>query len=372
MSEERKMILQMLAEGKITTDEADTLLQAIEESEQTAEEVVVEKAQRTERTADGLSGLGGIIDEAMTEAARALDETFRSLEDRLKHDEAKQEQLRRRVEDRIRRSTEQALERALQAEERATRAAERAAARAEEQAERVAARMQEQAERLARKAEATAGKVQEKIFKVGVSIDKESVERTERLSLPAEPGDRLQLESRVGDIEVEFYEGQTIEVEVRKQVWGNDEADVIRRADSTKTELVRDGALVKVQSRTPSISVVGFAFVKDARLDYKVRLPYGTHLDLSSKAGEIRVTGDGPITTWNLESKVGDIDLCVPSAADFDYDLKSRVGEVTVKLDQDPVVSNEGLVGGTATGRCGSGQGQIQARTEVGDIRLHH
>jgi len=350
MSEERKMILQMLSEGKINTDEADTLLQAIDESEQAAEEVVVKKAQRAERTADGLSGLGGVIDEALSEAARALDETFRSMEGRLKQDEAKQEQLRRRVEERIRRSTERALERALEAEERATRAAEQAAER-----------VQERAERLAQKAAMKAGQIQERFVKIGVSIDKYSVERTEHMSLPAEPGDRLVLENRVGDIEVEFHEGQTIEVDLRMQVWGSDTADATARAEATTVELVRDGAVVKVRTKTPTISGIGVLVVKDTSLNYTVRVPHGTHLELSSKAGEIRVLSDGPVTTWTLETKAGDIDLQVPDTAGFQYRMKTKVGTVTIDLDE------EGI-----TGRFGNGEGLIEARTGVGDIRLHH
>lgn len=392
MSDERKMILQMLADGKISADEADTLLQAIEESERTAQETVVESAQRSERTADGLQGLGRIIDQSVKTAFDALDETFRSLEGRLENDEARQEQLKRRVEDRLRRSTERALERALQAEERAKRAAERAAARMQEQAERLAQRELERAERDARRdaeraerdAERAAyadnsGRTPKRNFiKTGIHIDRQSVQRIDPFTIPAESGDRFVLENRVGDVEVEFHDGNEIEVEAHKTVWGADEADANERADATVIQLARTGSEVRVEVERPSIKMVmGYLEIKDTRIDYKVRLPRMTHLQVTTKVGDIQVEGDEEITTWSLAAKVGDIDLTVPEDGDFAYTLRTRVGKVDIDLVEENAAMTQSRTlpargEPEITGTYGDGRGRIEAKVATGDIRLHH
>ncbi|MFZ5827556.1 MAG: SHOCT-like domain-containing protein [Bacillota bacterium] len=384
MSEERKMILQMLADGKITADEADSLLQAIDESERAAEESVVESAQRTDRTGDSLQGLGRLIDQSVKEAFEALDETFRSLETRLQHDEVRQEQLKRRVEERIRRSTERALERALQAEERAKHAAERAAARMQEHAERLARRELKRADRELERADREPEQadrppvLKKNIVKMGVHVDKVSIERTDVLETAAQPNDRLVLNNRVGDVQIEFYDGDKIEVEAHKTVWGSDEADAKERADSTAVHLVRNGSEVTVEITRPSYTMVmGYIQLKDTRIDFRIRVPRQTHLQVMTKVGNIRVEGDEEIATWFLAAKVGDIDLTVPEDADFRYTLSTVVGNVDIDLleenasmTQSQTLPRKGQP--ELTGTYGDGQGSITASAKTGDIRLHH
>ncbi|MFZ5815743.1 MAG: SHOCT-like domain-containing protein [Bacillota bacterium] len=399
MSEERKMILQMLADGKISADEAETLLQAIEESERTAQETVVEGAQKSDRNADGLTNLGRVIDYAVSEATQALDETFRTLEDRLKHDQARQEQLKRRIEERIRISTERALERALEMEERAKRAAERAEMRLQEKAERIARRHAELAEREAERARRDAERahrdtervgreehrlhadhppfIKKTIVKMGVHIDKVSIQRTSHLTLAAQPGDRFIAENKIGDIQVEFYEGDQIEVEAHKTVWGADEADANERALATEIALVRTGSDVRVEIERPTYAAVGVIHLKDTRIDLKVRLPRGTHLQAVTKVGDLRVRGDQQISTWSLAARVGDIDITVPEDAGFRYTLAAKMGSVKVDLQEQNLsttLAQGDSPGGEpgVTGTYGSGQGQIEARVGTGDIRLHH
>lgn len=383
MSEERKMILQMLADGKISADEADSLLQAIDESERAAEESVVESARRTDRTAAGLQSLGRIIDHSVKEALQALDETFRSLETRLQHDEARQEHLKRRVEERIRRSTERALERALQAEERVTRAA----ARMQEHAERLARREVERTEREARRTaereereadRANRGIAPKTFVKTGIHVDKVSVERTDTLETSARSGDRLILNNRIGNIHIEFYDGDTIEVEARKTVWGSDEADANERADATEVRLARSGSEVTVEVDRPSYKMVlGYIELKDTQIDFKIRVPRLTHLQVATKVGDIRVEGDDEIATWFLAAKVGDIDVTVPEEAAFAYTLRTRVGKIEIDLlegnssmTQSKTLPARGEP--EITGTYGDGRGSIEAKIETGDIRLHH
>lgn len=385
MSEERKLILQMLSEGKISADEADTLLQTIEESERIAQETVVETAHRREGLGGGLADLGRVIESAVNEATRALDHSLRSLEGRL-DDRLNREELKDRVEERIRRSTERALERVMQAEQRAAQAAERAAERLQHHAERTAQREAERLERQARRDEERRQRDQERmhrdqeraapdpphvkrpIVKMGVQIDRVTVDQTSLLRMPGQAGDRLVLDNRVGDVTVEFYEGDDIEISVRKTVWGSDEADANERAAKTEIALVRTGGTVEVEVVRPSYAVVGMVQLKDTRLDFQIKAPRGTQLEVNAKVGNIRVIGDHAIASWNLSTKVGDVDLTVPEGASFTYQLQARVGETTVHLPQAVNVEGEPA----RSGSVGQGGGAIAVMVATGDIRLHH
>jgi polyhydroxyalkanoate synthesis regulator phasin len=378
VNEERKLILQMVAEGKITPDEADKLLQALDETERSAESAAAERVERAGSTARSAGDLGNAIEEAVRGALQGLDSTMRSMEidlERRLNDPARKELLGS-IEEKIRRSVERSVERAARAEERAARVAEKAGERAQEIADRTSRKVQERMEHAARRMEAFAEEVAERpdrFIKVGVSVDKTSVQRVEDLSVPAEPGDRFVLENRVGDVGVEFYDGNAIEVTVRKQVWGEDEADANERADATRVRLVRSGPDVQVVLIRPSITGVGVLHLKETRTNYSVRLPHGTHLNLRQKVGDVAVTAGEKVGTWHLFTKVGDVNVKVLPAAGFTYELSSQVGDVQVDLAgvQPGVAGNgQGRKGLLRTGRVGDGSGYIEASAQTGEIRV--
>lgn len=382
MSEERKLILQMVAEGKITPDEADKLLQALEDSERAAQSAATEHAQREEKPAER-ENLGTIIDKAVGDSLRALEGTLRDMEidlQRRMNDPAR-EHLFARIEEKMRRSAERAVERAQHAEERARRIAERAEERTREQARR----MEEHARRFEVRARAHADRWaagfthmaeglrgSERIFKFGICIDRVSVERTKTFTLPAEPGDRLYLENRVGNVRVEFYDGNQIEVTVNSQIWGEDEADANARADAFQMDLVRRGTDVIMSVVRPTITATGFVDMKESRLDYTIRLPQGTHLAVTCKVGDLVLHGARTVGRWNLLTKVGDVDIRVAPEAGFTYDVSSNVGELRVVLEGDETKSAEESTtkGAYRTGRVGDGSGRIEAWIKSGNIRL--
>lgn len=74
MNEERQMVLQMLADGKITVAEADTLLQALQECEAGPRPAPSPAARRN---------LSEVVQRAIEKADRALDEAVRSVEERV-------------------------------------------------------------------------------------------------------------------------------------------------------------------------------------------------------------------------------------------------------------------------------------------------
>lgn len=389
MSEERTLIIQMVADGKITAEEADMLLQAIEESERAAQEAAAESVRRQEQARQESAAprrtlfddLGETIEMAVKEGLRAADAALRSLEVQL-DGRWMDDRLRHRLEEKIRRSTEKAVEKARAAQQRASERAREVQERAQRHAERAARRAAEHAQRLSERLERKAwhhgwdapprppvppappasATPPVTIFKTGIQIDKVSVERVETATTPAQPGDLLKLQNRVGDITVEFTTGQQIELEAKKTVWGSDQSDAETRAAATSVTLVRNGADVEVSVTHPAINAVGVTHIKDTRIDYVIKVPYGTHLELRTKVGDIRVTAGNGVSLWTLETQVGDVDLTVGAGAGFQWTAQTKIGTVEVDLP--------GVAGG-ASGTAGDGSGRIIATVKTGDIRIH-
>lgn len=385
MSEERKLILQMVAEGKITPDEADKLLQALDESERAAHSAAAERAQQAATGSGmGLENLGAVIDKAVEESLKSLEGTLRDLEIDLarRTNDPARDQLVTRIEEKMRRTAERAVERARQADERTRRIAERAeerarelARRAEEHARRFEARAEAQANRWAMGVAHFSDEMRNgaRIFKSGICIDKVSVERSKTFTLPAQPGDQFLLENRVGDVRVEFYDGDAVEVNVHSVIWGEDEADANARSDAFQMDLVRRGSDVVMEVLRPTITAAGFISIKESRLDYVVRLPQGTNMGIRCKAGDLVVVGAEQVGRWNLLTKVGDVDVKVAPAASFVYDLATNVGDVriTVANDQPNVETKEPLKKGAyRVGRVGDGAGRVEVSVKTGDIRI--
>lgn len=360
MSEERKLILQMVSDGRISADEAELLLQAIDESERTAQSAATEGARSYER-AEGTTGartLADTVERAVRESLRGLDESLRHLEGKVhrRHEDA--ERLRSRIEEKMRRAAERAVEKAQQAEERAARHAQRATERAARHAERAAEK--------AKWYRDEPGGAREVFFKAGICIDKESVEVVESQQLEAQPGDLLDLLNKVGDVRIEFYDGNQIEAEIRKTVWGEDKADAQERAEATKVRLQRRGSTVVLDVDRPTIVGVGFINVQNTRIDYTIRVPNGTHLQLANKVGKIAVTGGSQVGNWTLDTKVGNVEVTVAPQAGFRYELTSKTGSVFVDL---PGAQHSG---NQTEGRVGDGSGHIQIHSKTGDIVIRN
>jgi len=369
VSEERKLILQMVAEGKITPEEADKLLQALDDSERAAHSSAAEQARR-EEPAPGSEDLSTIINRAVGDSLRALERTLRDLEidlDRRMNDPARQHLLSR-IEEKMRRSAERAVERVREADERARRIADRAQERAREHTRRA----EEHARHFEERVRTQADRMGARIFKFGICIDRVPVERTKSFTLPAQPGDRFHLDNRVGDVRVESHEGDQIEVTIKSVIWGETEQDAGARADAFQMELVRRGSDVVMDVLRPTITASGIVNLKESRLDYTVRVPHGTHLDIRCKAGDMWIVGGKTVGVWNLSTKVGDVDVKVHPEAGFTYDLSAHLGNVRVAVAGDQPGETEMTFpkGAYRTGRVGDGAGRVEASVRTGDVRL--
>lgn len=150
-----------------------------------------------------------------------------------------------------------------------------------------------------------------------------------------------------GSIEVEAYDGSTIEVELNKQVFGRDNADVQKGMQDLKMVVEQDRDFVKLYMDSPQQNVRQ----KDDRLacgwnwngnrrgpkywyefDYKVKVPRGISVKVSTvNKGDVRVQGaQGNIYAGNVN---GDVTV---EGAQENVKASTVNGEVEVSFDRMP------------------------------------
>jgi len=128
----------------------------------------------------------------------------------------------------------------------------------------------------------------------------ETVEETFVVDGPAV----LDLEAEFGDVTVTGSEGDEVEVTARLSLWGADEQDARRQVD---VQMTQEGNRINVRVVRPEWAYVGFAFTRSPRVDFEVRAPSETSLQLATSSGDLAVSG---VTgTAKLEASFGNIEV---------------------------------------------------------------
>lgn len=202
--------------------------------------------------------------------------------------------------------------------------------------------------------------------KYGIHLDRHRVTGTRELAIPARSGDFLMLDIALGDVSVEFADVDALNVKARITVWGSSPSDAQTRLEATKITAERQETAIVVGHADPEIKGIGVIVTRDTSVDYELTVPHGVHLRIATKAGDIEVTGE-PRGRWELETRLGDITIDVGEQPDMSLQAETSLGAVRVDL------------GGTVTedvrrfaGTFGSGQAAVQARTRLGDIEVSH
>lgn len=205
-----------------------------------------------------------------------------------------------------------------------------------------------------------------KHIKYGIHIDRYRVTGTRDLSMPAHPGDFLILDIPLGDVSVQFADVTELQVRAKLNVWGSSKADAQARLDATKILLERQDTAIVVSHVDPKIKGVGVVVTREVSVDYDLTVPHGVHLRLTTKAGDIAVTG-APRGRWELDTRLGDIRLVVGDAPDMSLQAETALGSVQVELDGKEVEDVRRF-----SGTFGSGQAAVHARTRLGDVEVSH
>ncbi len=146
----------------------------------------------------------------------------------------------------------------------------------------------------------------------------ETVEKTFIVDGPAV----LDLEVEFGDVTVTGSEGDEVEVTARSSLWGSDEEDARRQVD---VQMTQEGNRINVRVMRPEWHDVFFASTRSSRVDFEVRVPSETSLQLITSSGDLTV---GEVTgTTKLKTSFGNIEVEEVSGP---LSARSNGGDITL------------------------------------------
>lgn len=170
------------------------------------------------------------------------------------------------------------------------------------------------------------------------------IDREIRESFPLAEGDRLDLRSGDGDVSVEPWEKNELEIVVR-YLGDYSKAGFSGGTDDFEAEMVREGRTIRAEGREPG-GGFSFGFVSSRVEEYRwtVRAPAWLEIDLDGDDGDVRITG------WRgrLDLRVDDGDVTLLDVSGDDLRLELEDGDLEVRRFE----------------------GALRASLDDGDIRL--
>jgi DUF4097 and DUF4098 domain-containing protein YvlB len=128
----------------------------------------------------------------------------------------------------------------------------------------------------------------------------ETVEETFTVDGPAV----LDLEADFGNVTVTGSTGDEIEVVARLSLWGADEEDARQRAE---VEMTQEGNRITIRVERPEYIYAFVVNTRGSRVDFEIRVPSETSLQLVSSSGDLAVSG---VTgAAELETSFGSIEV---------------------------------------------------------------
>ena len=127
----------------------------------------------------------------------------------------------------------------------------------------------------------------------------ETVEETFVVDGPAV----LDLEADFGDVTVTGSEGDRVEVIAKLNLWGSNEEDARQQVD---IQMTQEGNRINVRVVRPEWVYI-FSFTKGPRVDFEIRVPPETSLQLVTFSGDLAVSD--VIGTAKLETDFGSIEV---------------------------------------------------------------
>jgi DUF4097 and DUF4098 domain-containing protein YvlB len=195
----------------------------------------------------------------------------------------------------------------------------------------------------------------------------ETVERTFVVDGPAV----LDLEADFGDVTVTGSSGDEVEVVARLRLWGADEEDARRQVD---VQMIQEGNRITVRVERPEY-VYAFASTKGSRVDFEVRVPSETSLQLVTSSGDLAVsdvTGTVELETSFGTIRAEEVDGRVSarsSSGDVTLVGLSDAGDLVVKTDFGDLVLRD-VTADSLTAHSSSGEIQVEETALDGALDL--
>ena len=360
MSQERKRVLQMLAEGKITPEQADRLIEALEEGWQPGGEETVEEIKEAAARARGEQPAAG---EALDEMKDAIEEMKRTIEDagnratrvvrgaeltraaavanRAAEDAARAaisqetvEELRRAAEE-TRRAAEQAARAALneQTINEVTRAVDEALRAASQEIERAVAEATQQLQQGASGSESWTSWIERVASFLGMGV---KYSEQQEWTLDGAGVTAVYAETNNGAISVEGHDEPQVVVRAWKEVRGPNEAAAKTFAGQVQIHVERQGDEVRIREEHPR-PPLGTAVA----VHYEIHSPRATRAGLHTSNGKIQARGLA--AAIEAQTSNGAIEV---AGGDGLIDLRTSNGKITLT----------------------EGRGQVRAHTNNGAI----
>jgi DUF4097 and DUF4098 domain-containing protein YvlB len=191
----------------------------------------------------------------------------------------------------------------------------------------------------------------------------------------------LDLEAEFGDVTVTGSEGDEVQVIAELSLWGADEEDARRQVD---VQMTQDGNRVNVRVVRPEWTYVGFASTRGPRVDFEIRVPSETSLQLVTSSGDLTVSS---VTgTAKLETSFGNIEVEAVSgpvsaqsdSGDITFIGLSHAGDLEVETNFGQLVLRD-ITAHSLTARSDSGDvqvdgvildGALDLRTNFGSVTV--
>ena len=196
----------------------------------------------------------------------------------------------------------------------------------------------------------------------------ETVEETFVVDGPAV----LDLEAVSGNVTVTGGSEDEVQVIARLSLWGADEEDARQQVD---VQMTQDGNRINVRVERPQRAYVGFVSTRGPRVDFEVRVPSETSLQLVTSSGDLTVSS---VTgTAKLETSFGNIEAEAVSgpvsaqsdSGDITFTGLSDGGDLEVETNFGQLVLRD-ITADSLTARSDSGDVQVDGITLGGALEL--
>ena len=202
----------------------------------------------------------------------------------------------------------------------------------------------------------------------------ETVEETFEVDGPA----TLDLESDFGDVVVLPSDGDQVEILAQLDLWGADEEDARQQID---LQMSQEGDTIIVRTQRPSYVSV-FTFNQASRVDFEIRVPDDTTIEVALSSGDVEVRNVNG--TMTLETDFGSIEVddtqglvhAQSSSGDITLTDLSDAGDTEVSTDFGTItirnIEAESLTAQTDSGTVsvlsGEIDGSLDLESSFGDV----
>ncbi len=213
-------------------------------------------------------------------------------------------------------------------------------------------------------------------------------ETLETHSFPADEASRVEIFTAFGDINITAAEGDTVEVEILREAWAEDEAAAQEEAEALPVEISQGANGLTLAYRPEETrQLLNRDNETASQVSFTLRLPPETPLVLEGRSGEIRASGvraglevDGGFGTvsirdvageLSISSSSGNIELLSADAGDSGVLVEAGFGSLTLEDIEAASLTLSGESGRIELRRIETA-GPARVDTEFGDVLIEN